>query len=93
MKIPREMSVYCPKCEEHTKHKVVLYSKKQESGLNIGKRRRNRKLKGYHGKVKGQATVKKAAKRQKAILECTTCHYKVERVLGSRTKKKLEFKV
>lgn len=93
MKIPREMSVYCPKCGEHTAHKVTLYSKKQESGLNIGQRRRNRKLKGYHGKVKGQATVKKAAKRQKAILECTKCHYKVERVLGSRTKKKLEFKI
>ncbi len=93
MKIPREMKAYCPKCNKHTQHKVTLYSKKQESGLNIGKRRRARKLKGITGKVKGQATVKKVAKRQKALLECNTCHYKVERVLGSRTKKKLEFKL
>jgi len=93
MKIARELNVYCPKCGKHTEHKVVIYSKKQESGLNVGKRRRARKLKGITGKVKGQATVVKVAKRQKVLLQCKTCKYEVERVLGSRTKKKLEFAI
>ncbi|MCL4372144.1 50S ribosomal protein L44e [Candidatus Marsarchaeota archaeon] len=93
MKIARELNAYCPKCGKHTPHKVLIYSKKQESGLNLGKRRRARKLKGYIGKVKGQATVVKIAKRQKVLLQCDTCKYKVERVLGSRTKKKLEFAI
>ena len=93
MKITREMNVFCPKCNKHTDHKVKLYSKKAESGLNLGKRRRARKLTGYHGKVKGQATVVKIAKRQKVLLECKICKYNVERVLGSRTKKKLEFAI
>ncbi|MCL4363292.1 50S ribosomal protein L44e [Candidatus Marsarchaeota archaeon] len=91
MKVPREIKTFCPKCGKNTNHKVILYSKKPESGLNVGKRRRARKLKGYIGKVKGQATVVKVSKRQKVLLECKDCKYKVERVLGSRTKKKLEF--
>lgn len=90
MKISKEIRVFCPKCNKHTTHKVKIYSKKQESGLNIGNRRRARKLKGYIGKVKGAATSKKAGKHQKAMLECAECGYIVERVLGTRTKKKLE---
>lgn len=60
--------------------------------MNMGKRRRERKLKGYIGKVKGQAKVKKTSKKQKVILQCKTCKYSVERVMGSRTKKKIEIK-
>ncbi|MCL4383667.1 MAG: 50S ribosomal protein L44e [Candidatus Marsarchaeota archaeon] len=92
MKITKQIKVYCPKCNKHTLHKVKLYTKKQDSGLNMGNRRRKRKLKGYTGKVKGQATVKKVAKRQKMILECLDCKFNVERVFDYRTKKKLEFK-
>ncbi len=93
MKIARELNVYCPKCNKHTEHKVIIYSKKQDSGLSVSKRRRARKLKGYIGKVKGQATVIKIAKRQKVLLQCNVCKYQVERVVGSRTKKKLEFQI
>ena len=92
MKISKEIRVFCPKCNKHTIHKVKIYSKKQESGLNIGNRRRARKLSGYYGKVKGAATSKKTGKHQKALLECIECKYIVERVLGTRTKKKLEIK-
>ncbi|MCL5412371.1 MAG: 50S ribosomal protein L44e [Candidatus Marsarchaeota archaeon] len=92
MKIANELRVYCPKCDKHTEHKVKVYSKKQESGLNMGNRRRERKLKGFHGLIKGAATVKKAGKHQKALLACKECGYTVERVLGTRTKKKLEIK-
>lgn len=92
MKIIREINTYCPKCNKHTPHSVKIYSKKPESGLSMGTRRRLRKLKGYIGKVKGQATQKKVAKRQKVLLECKQCGYIVEKVLGGRTKKKIEIK-
>ena len=92
MKIDKEISTFCPKCNKHTTHAVKAYSKGSGFGigLNIGNRRRIRKLKGYHGKVKGQAIKKKVSQRQKVIMKCKVCNFGVERVLGTRTKKKIE---
>ena len=71
----------------------VLQKEKQTNEIQVvGNRRRARKLSGYIGKVKGAATSKKTGKHQKALLECVECKYIVERVLGTRTKKKLEIK-
>jgi large subunit ribosomal protein L44e len=92
MKMPKEVNAFCPKCNKHTPHGVKLYAKGPMSGLKIGNRRAVRKRTGYIGKVKGQATVKKLAKRQKVLLSCKTCKFTVERVVGSRTKKRLELK-
>lgn len=92
MIITREMNSYCPNCNKHTQHTVKLYSKGSTSGLKVGNRRAVRKRIGYHGKVKGQATVKKVAKKQKVLLICKECKYTVERVVGNRTKKRLELK-
>ena len=92
MKIAKEISAYCPKCTKHTDHTVKAYSKGPYNGLKIGNRRAVRKRTGYYGKVKGEATVIKLAKHQKAMLKCKECGYIVERVLGSRTKKRLEIK-
>ena len=91
MKIAKEMNTFCPKCNKHTLHKVKMYSKKPAGGMKVGNRRHNRKLKGYIGKVKGPVTPKKVGKSQKILLECKECDYKVERVLGSRTRKRVEF--
>jgi large subunit ribosomal protein L44e len=93
MKIVKQVNAFCPKCNKHTPHTVKLYAKGPMRGTDTGNRRRRRKLKGYVGKVKGQATVKKLAKRQKVLLICKECKYTVERVIGSRTKKRLEFNV
>lgn len=93
MKIVKEINTYCPNCNKHTVHTVKMYSKGSYSGLKIGNRRAVRKRTGYVGKVKGQASVKKLAKRQKVLLICKECKYTVERVVGSRTKKRLEFNV
>ncbi len=93
MKIVKEINTFCPKCNKHTLHTVKMYSKGAMRGTDQGSRRRARKLKGYVGKVKGQASVKKLAKRQKVLLICKVCKYTVERVIGSRTKKRLEFVV
>ena len=92
MKVPKEIMAYCPKCDKHTAHTIRLYSKGPGFGIgmNIGNRRRMRKLKGYHGKVKGQATKKKLSTRQKTLLKCKECGRVVERVFGTRTKKRLE---
>ena len=92
MKIGKEITTFCPKCNKHTIHTVRLYSKSPGFGigLNVGNRRALRKRLGYHGKVKGQATSYKNSKRQKAMLKCKNCGYVVERGLGTRTKKKLE---
>lgn len=91
-KITKEINTYCPKCNKNTTHTVKLYSKGPgfNIGMSIGNRRRMRKLKGHHGKVKGQATKKKVSTRQKTLLTCKTCGFVVERVFGTRTKKKLE---
>jgi large subunit ribosomal protein L44e len=91
-KIVKKMSAYCPKCRKHTEHTAKMYAKGQYSGLKRGNRIAVRKRTGYRGKVKGQATVKKLAKRQKIILKCKVCGYGLERVIGSRTKKRLEIK-
>ena len=93
MKMIKEINAYCPRCNKHTMHTVKLYVKGTNSGLDVGTRRAERKRTGYHGKVKGKASVKKLAKRQKVLLVCKECKYKVERVMGSRTKKKLELKM
>ncbi len=92
MKIAKQISAFCPYCNKHTPHSVKLYSKKPQRGNSVGNRRHNRKIKGYVGKVKAETPKKKLAKRQKAVLECATCHKKIERVFGNRTKKKLELK-
>jgi ribosomal protein L44E len=49
-------------------------------------------LLGHGGKRAGEKTVKKQGKRQKVLLECPQCKKKQERVIGSRTTKKLELK-
>lgn len=91
MKVPKEMRTYCPSCKKHTMHKVKNPRKGKARGLAWGTLRHERRTKGYVGKVKGQATVRKQGKRQKIMLECKECKKSHERVLGGgRTKKKVE---
>lgn len=92
MKIQKEIMTYCPYCRKHTLHTVKLYSKKPERWLNVGRRRHERAIRGHVGSVEPKAHSKKLGKKQKVILTCTVCHKSVERVLGGRTKKKLEIK-
>jgi len=91
-KIKPEINTYCPICRKHRKHKVRLAKKGAARSMAKGTRRHNRKLKGYGGKVAGEKTVRKLGKRQKITLQCKECKKKHERVIGSRTKVKLEIK-
>lgn len=90
MKYPKEINTYCPHCKKHTEHKVRLAGKGKARALAKGNVKHERKLKGHGGKRAGEKPVKKIGKRQKIIIECVGCKKKQERVIGTRTRKKLE---
>ncbi len=92
MKYPKEVRTYCPKCNSHQLHKARLASKGRARSMAIGTRKHERSLLGHGSKRAGEKTVKKQGKRQKIMLECQNCKKKQERVIGTRTKKKLELK-
>ncbi|MEM5777311.1 MAG: 50S ribosomal protein L44e [Candidatus Aenigmatarchaeota archaeon] len=90
MKFPKEINAYCRNCNSYQLHKVRLASKGKARSLAKGNVKHERKLEGRGGKRAGEKTVKKQGKRQKIVLECSQCKKKTERVVGTRTKKKLE---
>ena len=92
MKFPNEINAYCPHCKKKAKHKVRVASKGRARTLAWGNRQHERVIMGYVGKVAGEKAVKKQGKRQKLILECSVCKKKQERIVGTRTKKKIEIK-
>ncbi len=94
MIVPKQMKSFCPTCNKHTDQKVKVTTTKIKPGrtLAYGTRKYDRKLTGYHGKVKGKAKVKKQGIRNKIMLECVVCKKKHERVISGRMKKKAETK-
>lgn len=92
MKFPKETRTYCPNCKSHQTHKTKLASKGRARALAVGNRSHQRKLLGHGGKRAGKATVKKQGKKQKLVLECSSCKKKQERIVGSRTKKRMELR-
>ncbi|MFH0835011.1 MAG: 50S ribosomal protein L44e [Candidatus Micrarchaeota archaeon] len=92
MIVPKQIKAYCPKCRKHTDHKVKISTSKYKPGRKLawGTRKHERKLEGYHGKVKGKAKVKKQGIRNKMMLECLVCKKRHERVISGRMKKKAE---
>ena len=93
MKFPKEVHAYCPHCRKHTMQKVKTASKGRARTLAKGNRAHNRQLMGHGSKRAGEKSVKKQGKRQKVILTCPECKKKSERIVGGRTKKKIEVKV
>jgi len=77
MKYPRSLNRYCPKCHKHTEHKVSVYKKGKERMLNHGRRRLERKKKGY-GSFPKEIFHKNAKinKRTLPIFECSECNKK-----------------
>ncbi|MEM4389661.1 MAG: 50S ribosomal protein L44e [Candidatus Micrarchaeia archaeon] len=92
MKFPTEIRTYCPYCRQHTSHKARLPSKGRPRTLAWGNLQHARKIRGYVGKVAGEKPVRKQGKRPRLLLECTQCKKRSERVLGSRTREKVEIK-
>ncbi len=88
MHIPKEQSLYCPKCNTHTSHKLKQFKAGQPRALAIGTRSNVRKhKKGYGGKAKFTATVKKQNKKPTFIAECPVCGRKVYKVIPKKMKK------
>ncbi|MHB1829928.1 MAG: 50S ribosomal protein L44e [Candidatus Micrarchaeaceae archaeon] len=90
MKIPKETMNFCRYCNKHTKHTARAYNKKAQRGQSLGTRRHNRAIKGYVGSVEPKIHPKKLGKKQKVMIECQECKKTSEKVLGMRTKKKIE---
>lgn len=91
MKFPKEINAYCPTCRSHQSHRVKAVSKGRPRTLAAGNRAHQRSLKGHGSKRAGEKSVKKQGKRQKLVMTCSQCKKKQERVVGSRTTKKIEF--
>ncbi len=79
--VPKERSTYCKgkKCKKHTVHRVTQYKAGKASNFAQGKRRYDRKQKGYGGQTK--PVFHKKAKTTKKItlrLECKECKTKCQ---------------
>ena len=74
MKYPRTTRRYCPKCRSHQVHNVSLYKKGKDRALAHGKRRLEKRKKGY-GSFPKEIFHKNAKinKRSQPILECSEC--------------------
>jgi large subunit ribosomal protein L44e len=75
--IPKTRNTYCKHCNKHTAQKVSQYKTGKASLHVLGKRRYDRKQKGYGGQTK--PIFKKKAKTTKKIvlrMECTQCKKK-----------------
>jgi large subunit ribosomal protein L44e len=96
MKMPKEITTYCPKCKKHTKHKVTLVKTgKKRGALKAGARRFAAKIKGYTGfpRPKPEKSKKWGVKLTKKVdlrYKCAVCGKMVARKKGFRIKK-LEF--
>ncbi|GAU89995.1 hypothetical protein RvY_02479 [Ramazzottius varieornatus] len=74
--IPKTRRTFCKgkKCKKHTLQKVTQYKRGKESEYAQGRRRYNRKQRGYGGQTK--PILRKKAKTTKKIvlkMECTEC--------------------
>ncbi|RWS15416.1 60S ribosomal protein L44-like protein [Dinothrombium tinctorium] len=76
--VPKTRKTYCKgKCKKHTMHKVTQYKKSKESVHAQGRRRYDRKQRGYGGQKK--PILRKKAKTTKKIvlrMECSDCKYR-----------------
>jgi large subunit ribosomal protein L44e len=85
--VPKTKRTFCAgKCRKHTTHKISQYKKGKDSTKAQGKRRYDRKQKGYGGQTK--PIFRKKAKTTKKIvlkLECSECKFR-KQVSLKRTK-------
>lgn len=87
MKMPKEVTTYCPRCKTHQLHSVSLYKAGKRRALAKGERRHEREKKGYGGqKYALQRKFAKTTKKQTLKLTCKTCSY-TRHKKGMRLKK------
>jgi len=71
MKMHKQMNKYCPKCNSYQTHTVTLYKKGKDRLMAHGKRRYERKKKGYGSQPK--PVQKRFSKNTKKITPKTKC--------------------
>lgn len=75
MKFPKSKRIYCPKCKEHTDHKVSIYKKGKDTQSAQGARRYARKKRGYGSQPKPiQHNQAKVNKKTTPTYKCTKCN-------------------
>ena len=80
---PKEVRTHCRKCNKHMAHKVAQYKKGKDSLVAQGKRRYDRKQKGFGGQTKPIFHKKaKVTKKVTVILQCQECSRKLQRCIG-----------
>jgi len=80
---PKEVRTHCKKCNKHMEHKVSQYKKGKDSLVAQGKRRYDRKQKGFGGQTKPIFHKKaKVTKKVVVILQCQECSKKLQRCIG-----------
>ena len=80
---PKEVRTHCAKCNKHMEHKVSQYKKGKDSLVAQGKRRYDRKQKGFGGQTKPIFHKKaKVTKKVVVILQCQECSRKMQRCIG-----------
>ncbi|EEB20115.1 60S ribosomal protein L44, putative [Pediculus humanus corporis] len=75
--VPKSRRTFCKKCKKHKNHKVTQYKKSKERQAAQGRRRYDRKQKGYGGQTK--PIFRKKAKTTKKIvlrMECADCKFR-----------------
>ncbi|CAH0387933.1 unnamed protein product [Bemisia tabaci] len=80
--VPKQRRTYCKRCKAHKTHKVSQYKKSKERKQSQGRRRYDRKQKGYGGQTK--PIFRKKAKTTKKIvlrMECSDCKYRKQLAL------------
>ena len=80
---PKEVRTHCRKCNMHMPHKVSQYKKGKDSLVAQGKRRYDRKQKGFGGQTKPIFHKKaKTTKKVVVMLQCQECSRKLQRCIG-----------
>eukprot|EP00026_Physarum_polycephalum_P021754 Phypoly_transcript_25227.p1 GENE.Phypoly_transcript_25227~~Phypoly_transcript_25227.p1 ORF type:complete len:105 (+),score=18.70 Phypoly_transcript_25227:97-411(+) len=80
--VPKTRNTFCTRCNKHNSHKVTQYKAGKASLYAQGKRRYDRKQRGFGGQTK--PVFHKKAKTTKKIvlrLECTKCGFKNQQTL------------
>lgn len=91
MKVPKEVKIYCKKCNEHTEHKLKQFKEGSKSALKEHARKHEAKhVKGYGGKSRHVVHIKKQSKKPTFTATCSKCNHKKYYVAGNKSKKKPE---
>jgi len=96
MKIPKQVSRYCPFCKKHTQHKVILFKTKprpktKKRALKWGVRHYAQVSSGHVGSVRPVVSPEKSSKKVAVRYECLQCkksHFKQKTKRAKRVEQK-----